>query len=60
MTNANITRRGVHPTAKMHADEYRAGKISRREFLARSTALGVSATAAYAELTWKKAGAGIT
>ena len=41
MTNANITRRGVHPTAKMHADEYRAGKISRREFLARSTALGV-------------------
>jgi peptide/nickel transport system substrate-binding protein len=31
----------------MHAEEYAAGKISRREFLSRSTALGVSAAAAY-------------
>ncbi|THD85808.1 ABC transporter substrate-binding protein [Aliigemmobacter aestuarii] len=31
----------------MYADEVRAGKMSRREFLARSTALGVSAAAAY-------------
>ena len=37
----------IHPYAKMHAEEYRAGKLSRREFLARSTALGVTATAAY-------------
>ena len=37
----------VHPAAKMHADEYREGKISRREFLTRATALGVTATAAY-------------
>ncbi|MBC2835296.1 ABC transporter substrate-binding protein [Gemmobacter straminiformis] len=31
----------------MHAEEVRAGTLSRREFLARSTALGVSAVAAY-------------
>ncbi|RVT85432.1 ABC transporter substrate-binding protein [Rhodobacteraceae bacterium CCMM004] len=46
MTTTNRGGR-VHPAAKMHADEYRAGQLSRREFLARSTALGVSATAAY-------------
>ena len=38
---------GLHPAAKMHADDYAAGKISRREFLTRTTALGVSAAAAY-------------
>ena len=32
----------------MYAEEVRAGQLSRREFLARSTALGVSAAAAYA------------
>ena len=37
----------IHPTAQMYAEECKAGKISRREFLARSTALGLSATAAY-------------
>ena len=37
----------VHPAAKMHAEEYAEGKISRREFLTRSTALGVSTVAAY-------------
>ena len=37
----------IHPAATMHADEYREGKISRREFLTRATALGVTATAAY-------------
>ncbi|PTE13870.1 diguanylate cyclase [Fuscovulum blasticum DSM 2131] len=31
----------------MYADEVREGKLSRREFLTRTTALGVSATAAY-------------
>ncbi len=31
----------------MHAEEYREGKISRREFLARATALGVATSAAY-------------
>lgn len=37
----------IHPAARMHAEEYAAGTLSRREFLARSTALGVSAAAAY-------------
>jgi len=36
-----------HPAAEMYAEEYKAGKLSRREFLTRSTALGVSAAAAY-------------
>ena len=37
----------IHPAAVMHADEYREGKISRREFLTRATSLGVATTAAY-------------
>lgn len=39
--------KGIHPAALMHADEYRAGKLSRREFFSRATALGVTATGAY-------------
>lgn len=38
---------GIHPAAQMHAAEARAGKLSRREFLSRATALGVSSVAAY-------------
>ena len=38
---------GIHPAAQMHAEELRAGKLSRREFLSRATALGVSTAAAY-------------
>lgn len=45
MTNQTTSR--VHPAAKMHAEEYVQGKISRREFLTRATALGVATTAAY-------------
>ena len=37
----------VHPAAEMYAREVRAGQMSRREFLARATALGVAAPAAY-------------
>jgi len=37
----------IHPAAGMYAEEVRAGQLSRREFLTRTTALGVSATAAY-------------
>ncbi|MGB5868697.1 MAG: ABC transporter substrate-binding protein [Albidovulum sp.] len=37
----------MHPTAQIFADDCKAGKLSRREFLSRTTALGVSATAAY-------------
>ena len=43
------TRAGrVHPAAEMYAAELRKGQIDRREFLTRVTALGVTATAAYA------------
>jgi peptide/nickel transport system substrate-binding protein len=37
----------THPVAEMYAKEHKEGKLSRREFLVRSTALGVSAAAAY-------------
>ncbi|WP_227751448.1 ABC transporter substrate-binding protein [Tabrizicola oligotrophica] len=37
----------LHPGAVMYAAEVRDGTLSRREFLVRSTALGVSAAAAY-------------
>ncbi|NEX45113.1 ABC transporter substrate-binding protein [Pseudotabrizicola algicola] len=40
----------LHPAATMLASEARAGKLSRREFLSRATALGVTAPAAYALL----------
>ncbi len=40
----------LHPGAAMHLDEVRTGKLDRREFLTRTTALGVSAVAAYALL----------
>ncbi|TGD62916.1 ABC transporter substrate-binding protein [Tabrizicola sp. WMC-M-20] len=40
----------LHPAATMLASEVRAGTLSRREFMTRTTALGVTATAAYALL----------
>ncbi len=41
------TRPAAHPAALMFAEETRAGKMSRREFLATATALGVTAPVAY-------------
>jgi len=41
------SQKGLHPAAIMHAEELRAGKLSRREFLTRATALGVTSAAAY-------------
>ena len=38
----------LHPAAEMYAREFKQGLLDRREFLARTTMLGVSATAAYA------------
>ncbi|MEO0664610.1 MAG: ABC transporter substrate-binding protein [Pseudomonadota bacterium] len=38
----------LHPAARAYAAEVSAGTMDRREFLTRATALGVSATAAYA------------
>ncbi|MCZ7676211.1 MAG: ABC transporter substrate-binding protein [Roseovarius sp.] len=46
MTSCN-QQRAIHPAARMYSEEYRAGKLDRREFLTRATALGVSATGAY-------------
>jgi len=46
MTKTNDTYT-LHPAAVMHAEEVRSGKLDRREFLTRSTALGLTATAAY-------------
>ena len=37
----------MHPAAEMYAREVSAGQMSRREFLTRATALGVTAPAAY-------------
>ena len=48
MTHPKPTFKTVHPAAEMYAREMKEGKLSRREFLARSTALGLSASAAYA------------
>ena len=39
--------KGVHWAAEMYAEEHREGKLSRREFLTRASALGVSSAAAY-------------
>ena len=42
--------KNLHPALGMYAEEHKAGHLSRREFIARTTALGVSATAAYAAI----------
>lgn len=47
MTQGSKRGGGVHRAARMYADECRTGKLSRREFLTRATALGVTAPAAY-------------
>jgi len=46
MTNTKTTK-ALHPAAAMHLADMRAGKLDRREFLTRSTALGLTATAAF-------------
>ena len=38
----------LHPSAEMYAREFKDGHIDRREFLTRTTALGLTASAAYA------------
>ena len=42
-----LTGAPVHWAADMHAREYQEGKLSRREFLTRTSSLGVTAAAAY-------------
>ncbi len=46
-THPTINGKPVHGLAGMYAKEFAEGKLSRREFLARSTALGVTAAGAY-------------
>ena len=48
MTSPESRRGPVHPAAEMHAREVAEGRLSRREFLTRATALGVAAPTAYA------------
>ena len=45
MTQNTATR--LHPAATMYAQECQAGTLSRREFLTRTTALGVAAPVAW-------------
>ena len=47
MIREKTDKKPLHWAAEMHAQEHRDGKLSRREFLARTTSLGVSAAAAY-------------
>ena len=48
MTMTTRAQTRVHPAALMHAREFSEGKLSRREFLTRATALGVTTAGAYA------------
>ncbi|NSX55367.1 ABC transporter substrate-binding protein [Parasulfitobacter algicola] len=50
MTHSTLTGKPVHPAVKMYAEEAKAGKLSRREFFSRATALGLTATSAYGML----------
>lgn len=47
MKTDTLTGGTLHKAVRMHADECRAGKLSRREFLTRATALGATSVAAY-------------
>lgn len=47
MTHTTQTTR-LHPSAVMYAQEFKEGHMDRREFLTRTTALGLTASAAYA------------
>ncbi len=50
MTNETINGKPLHPAVAPLAEEARAGKMDRREFLATASALGVSTGAAYSML----------
>jgi peptide/nickel transport system substrate-binding protein len=43
----HFTPNSAHPAAVMYAEECRSGKLDRREFLTRATALGLASTTAY-------------
>ncbi|PSK86046.1 peptide/nickel transport system substrate-binding protein [Limimaricola soesokkakensis] len=47
MTIHHNPRGTAHPAARMYAAEHEAGQLSRREFMTRATALGLSSSAAF-------------
>ncbi|MDB2369082.1 ABC transporter substrate-binding protein [Octadecabacter sp.] len=47
MTNKTLTGAPLHPAVDVYVKDANAGKLSRREFMARTTALGVTSAAAY-------------
>ena len=47
MKDFNHGGKRMHPVAEMYARECAEGKLDRREFLTRATALGLAAPAAY-------------
>ncbi len=47
MTSDTINGKPMHKAVQMYADECNAGKLSRREFLTRTTAFGATTVAAY-------------
>jgi peptide/nickel transport system substrate-binding protein len=47
MTHLTTIGTGAHPAAVMYADEHKSGALTRREFMTRATALGVTAAGAY-------------
>jgi len=47
MTHSTINGKPMHPAVGMYAKECKAGNLSRREFMARATALGATSIAAY-------------
>ncbi|PJE25976.1 peptide/nickel transport system substrate-binding protein [Pseudooceanicola antarcticus] len=48
MTDTPQSQGRVHPAARMYAEEFKTGKLSRREFMARASALGVASASIYA------------
>ena len=48
MSKDTINGKPLHSAIATYADEFKAGELSRREFLARASALGATAAAAYA------------
>ena len=47
MINKTLTGASQHPAVDIYVNDVKAGKLSRREFMARTTALGVTSSAAY-------------
>jgi len=48
MSKQTINGKPLHESAKMYAEECKAGKLSRREFVTRATALGATTATAFA------------